>query len=175
MCYTLDCLISLEHGIRIHHLGLPDLAWTLYLLYWDQLCLQLLLNKCVWFLHSLVKHKFPHWNILHVHLWSFQTTHRVKLCMMILPTKIGTLHRLDYFSHMITALQTSMYQNIAKLLNQPISKCSKFSLNQGSFYFSPESRLPFWLMLTKKCASSRLKKSNFDSRRKQCFLIRNSI
>ena len=38
---------------------------------------------------------------------------------MILPTTVGTLHSLNCFGHIIYAPQTSMYQNIAKLLTQP--------------------------------------------------------
>ena len=49
--------------------------------------------------------------------WSFACVSSQTI--MKLPTTVSTNHVLNYFGHMIYTLQSSLYQNIAKLLTYP--------------------------------------------------------
>ena len=75
---------------------------------------------------KLVKHKFLNLITLHIYLCSFQITHGWSNTRYVstpttttLTTTAGTFHSLNCFGHIICIPQTSMYQNIAKLLTHP--------------------------------------------------------
>ena len=124
-------LCGLEFSLGIHSFRL---AWLLRFLPPEQN----FLNHLVTVLWSIAPSPF----VQQMFLFAFSVLRLSRLCCMficaafklpmdwsniqhvsastttILPTTVGTLHNLNFSSHMIYVLQTSIYQNITKLLTR---------------------------------------------------------
>ena len=128
-----------EHSLGIHSFR-PTWPWLIVkvlvtwmkFLFCDQLHFHISYNKCFWLLpryHSPVRsHELcyrirlrrtfinaaykSHTGLSNIQYVSTPTTTR-------LPIAVGTFHGLHCFSHVIYALQTSVYQKIAEFLSHP--------------------------------------------------------
>ena len=142
-CYLMDLTLWLRAEFMV--LGLPDLIWSLRLLQLEWNFLKHLV--CVLWLamsSSFAQQMFlVDSATLYPSLNLSSKSSQIRLCClficeafkshtewsnaqhvstpitMILPTTVSTFHGLNCFGHVIYELQTSLYQNIVKLLTQP--------------------------------------------------------